>query len=62
MIRHSTDILTHLPLSQIFAEPSFFPLHTPNSGHNRVLLQTQVELKLQGTIFTHPGNAQRIQT
>jgi len=62
MIHHSTDSLTHLPLSQISSEPPFFPLHNPNGGHNCVLLQRQLELKLQGIIFTHPGNAQRIQT
>ena len=42
------DILTH---QQIFLEPSFFPLHTSNSGHNCVLLQRQVELKLQSIIL-----------
>ena len=62
MIYHSTDSLTHLPLSQIISEPLFLPLHTRKCGHNFVLLQRQVELKLQGKIFTHPGNAERIQT
>ena len=62
MVHHSTDTLTYLPLSQISSEPLFFPTHTANSGHNCVLLYRQVELKVQGIIFTHPGNAQRIQT
>ena len=63
---HSTDCvqynLTHLPLTKISSEPLFFLLHTHNSSHNCVLLQRQVELKLQGIIFAHPGNAQTIQT
>ena len=42
------DILTH---QQIFLEPLFFPLHTSKSGHNCVLLQRQVELKLQVIIL-----------
>jgi hypothetical protein len=43
----------YLSLSQISSELSFFPLHTPKSGHNCVTVQ-QVELQLQGIIFTHP--------
>ena len=52
------DILAYQPRAQI----SFFPLHTPKSGHKSLLLHWKVELKLQGIIFTHPVNAQRIQT
>jgi hypothetical protein len=63
---HSTDtiqdILTYQPPTQISSEPSFFLKHTLNCGHNCVLLQRQVELKLQGIIYRHPGNAQRVQT
>jgi hypothetical protein len=62
MIHHSTDTLMYLPLPQISSQLLFFPLHTPNSGHNYLLLHRQVELKLQGINFTHPGNAQRTQT
>ena len=62
MIHHSTDSLTYQPRTQISSELPFFSLHTPNSGHNCLLLQRQVELELQGIIFTHPGNAQTIQT
>ena len=63
---HSTDsvhyTLTYLPLTKVSSEPLFFPIHTPNSGHNCVLQYRQVELKLQDTAFPHSGNAQRIQT
>ena len=56
---HSTDCVhytvKYLLLTETSSEPPFFPLHTPDSGHNCVLLQRKVELKLQGKIFTHLG-------